>query len=257
MAFLQSDEDINDTAGALMVLAVIAVLLGFVLIPTAFGAHKEDMGHGCITGIYGLAGAMLILGTLFAVASVLVFGGSDLREAFCWRYEDQPVADSGLDGAHCNYGASFYAAILGALFSALSAILLFVLVHPSDIEWVRRPRSVGNLDAAPKGAAEVSEMEKVAVADAKEERDANQVVVADRKENPPGTQETSETEKLAAQVRQQEEKEAAAAAAERTKEGKGASETEKVAKVQAAQEAGATAPVDAPAGSATARDAQA
>ncbi len=237
-----------------MILAVISVLVGFVLIPSAFGAHKEDMGHTCIAAIYGLAGAMLILAAIFAVASVLVFGGSDLREAFCWRYEDQPVADSGLDGAHCNYGASFYAAILGALFCALAAILLFALVHPSDIEWVRRQESVGNLDAAPKGAAETSEMEKVAVAEAqeKEHQKAEAAAVAESKENPPGTAETSETEKLAVQQRQEEE-----AAARRKEEGKDASETEKVAKVQAAQEAGATAPVDAPAGSATARDAQA
>merc|ERR1711974_513200 len=192
------------------------------------------------------------------MAGVLVFGGSDLREAFCWRYEVQPSADSGLDGAHCNYGASFYAAILGAIFSVVSAILLFALVSPSDIRWVRRADS-GKLDAAPAGAAEVSETEKAAVAEAKsKEKPVEQrTAPADSKENPPGTQETSEGEKLAAQAHRDEVEAAAQAAAKRAEEGKGASETEKVAKVQAAEEAGATAPVDAPADSATARTAQA
>ena len=244
---MQDDEDINDTAGALMILAVVSVLLGFVLVPSAFAAHKEDMGKGCITAFYGVSGAMFILSALFSVASVLVFGGADLREAFCWRYEEQPSADSGLSGASCNYGASFYAAIIGAFFSALSAVLLFALVSPGDIQWVHRAERE-KLDAAPAGAAKVSEMEKAAVAETKtvEATDEHYAATqADSKQNPPGTQDTSEGEKLAKQAHDGEAREHKQAATQQPEEDSQMSETEKVARIQAAKEAGATAPEEA------------
>jgi hypothetical protein len=259
---VQTDEDINDGAGALMIISVISALIGFVLIPSMFAAHKDNLGHTCIMAMYGLAGAMIILAGVLSVAAVLVVGGSDMREAFCWRYEVQAVGDSGLDDAHCNYGASFWSALIGAFFCALSALLLFSLVRPADIEWVYRQPQSGNLDAAPAGAAKVSEMEKAAVREANKpdqvsgtdtvhstdnvrktesvHESATTTENTDSKENPPGTSETSETERMAVQEKT-------------ARENQELSETEKLARVQAAQEVGATAPsVSAPKGSATA-----
>lgn len=109
-----------------MIGAVIAQALALLLMLGFSRASK------CQTGVYVLVGFFAIISMGLTLAAVVVWGSSDMKDVICWRYEDQPENENGVDDASCGYGAAFYAAIVGAVFQLLFAITFFATVKLHD-----------------------------------------------------------------------------------------------------------------------------
>merc|ERR1711974_525848 len=112
--------------GGLMIGAVIAQVIALL---TMFGVSRASK---CRTLVYVLVGFFAIISMGLTLAAVIVWGASDMKDVICWRYEDQPEDENGVEDAGCGYGAAFYAAIVGAAFQLLFAITFFATVKLRD-----------------------------------------------------------------------------------------------------------------------------
>ncbi len=109
-----------------MIGAVIAQVIALI---TMFGASRATK---CSVLAYIMVGVFAIISMALALAAVIVWGTSDMKDVICWRYEDQPEDENGVEDASCGYGAAFYAGIVGAVFQLIYAVSFFVLVKSGE-----------------------------------------------------------------------------------------------------------------------------
>jgi len=109
-----------------MIGAVVAQVLALI---TMFAVSRATK---CQTVAYILVGFFAIVSMGLTLAAVVIWGSSDMKDVICWRYEEQPENENGVEDASCGYGAAFYAAIVGAAFQLLYAITFFAMVKTHE-----------------------------------------------------------------------------------------------------------------------------
>jgi hypothetical protein len=123
---VQLDDNINEITGGLMIGSIGAHVVALLAM---FGLSRANK---CQAFAYILVAFFGVVSMGLSIAAVVVWGTSDMEKSICWRFEEQSEDENGVQDANCNYGAAFYAAIVGSVMELLFVITFFTLVSAKD-----------------------------------------------------------------------------------------------------------------------------